>query len=154
MALPPCGFYQTRLALGSIGIGQLVYFHNHGDPGPGIYLPLSWQHNRVQWNTAGHTIPDEAFAASLKWLEPEGLFVVKTAFYCCEKKCQHFHPNQLVQVGYNGEAQGIIFVPELSAQGLSFPQAGTVIESAAFTHLSRVTVAAGQAPKQQTEFLH
>jgi hypothetical protein len=90
MALPPCGFYQTTLALGSIGIGQLVYFHNHGDPGPGIYLPLSWQHNRVQWNTAGHTIPDEAFAASLKCLEPEGLFVVKTAFYCCEKSANTF----------------------------------------------------------------
>jgi hypothetical protein len=35
--LPPCGIYRTSQPLGDhVPAGQLVFFHNHGDPGPGI----------------------------------------------------------------------------------------------------------------------
>ncbi len=44
--LPPCGIYVTTAALGGIPEGRLVYFHNHGDPGPGLYLPARWKGNR------------------------------------------------------------------------------------------------------------
>ena len=40
--LPPCGLYRTVKPIGSIEAGRLVYFHNHGDPGPGLYFPESW----------------------------------------------------------------------------------------------------------------
>ena len=40
--LPPCGLYRTTGPVGSIPEGRLIYFHNHGEPGPGLYLPASW----------------------------------------------------------------------------------------------------------------
>ena len=47
--LPPCGIYRTDLALGDeVPAGRLVYFHDHGDPGPGIYLPRDWVANRAR----------------------------------------------------------------------------------------------------------
>ena len=45
--LPPCGLYRTTAAIGSIEAGRLVYFHNHADPGPGMYLPARWTRNRA-----------------------------------------------------------------------------------------------------------
>ena len=56
MALPPCGLYATRATIGSIPPGRLVYFHNHGNPGPGIYLPASWKGNRARFEARGHEV--------------------------------------------------------------------------------------------------
>jgi hypothetical protein len=153
MALPKCGFYKTTREFNQIPGGTLVYFHNHGEPGPGIYLPQNWVSNRVQWNSNGHTIPNDEFASTLMPVEPEGLFSVKNNFYCCEKKCVHFHTGQLVQIGYDGQANAILFVPELSATGLHFPEQGTRVDVESFAHLNRVTVAQGKQPVQSA-FLH
>ncbi|MGB8328946.1 MAG: hypothetical protein WCE62_02375 [Polyangiales bacterium] len=58
MELPPCGLYRTTGTLGSIGAGRLVCFHNHGNPGPGIYLPQRWRYNRAQFEAKGMTVDD------------------------------------------------------------------------------------------------
>ena len=70
MALPPCGLYRTTRALDHVPAGRLVFFHNHGDPGPGIYLPSGWVLNRARWHERGHTIPSPEWAASLAALPP------------------------------------------------------------------------------------
>ena len=44
-----CGLYRTSEPIeDAIEAGVLVYYHNHGDPGPGVYLPRAWRsHVRV-----------------------------------------------------------------------------------------------------------
>lgn len=147
---PPCGLYRTTRALGELPAGRLVNFHDHGDPGPGIYLPRGWALNRAEWHAQGHTVPDAEWSATLVPLPAEGLYRVRDEFFCCEKRCVHFHPGQLVQLGYDGEATPILFVPEWTARGLAFPERGTRLEAAGLTKLDRLTVAeAKDAPKSE-----
>jgi len=143
-ALPPCGIYRTATAIGTVEAGRLVYFHNHGKPGPGIYFPEKWNHNRAQFSANGMTLP-EPFDP--RWLHPlpaEGLYRVARAFYCCEKKCTQFEPEALVQLGYNGAAKPLLFVPEISSRGISVPERGTAIDDAAFASLVALKVSQRQ----------
>lgn len=127
--LPPCGIYRTTRALGDIPVGRLVYFHNHGEPGPGVYLPESWEGNRAQFAQRGFTLPQpyETSAASLASLPAEGFYRVREGFFCCPKKCRRFEPGLFVQLGYDGAGDAILFTPELGAQSLSLPQSGSPI---------------------------
>lgn len=143
MALPPCGLYRTTQPIAGIPAGRLVYFHNHGDPGAGLYLPESWTLNRAKWSTRGNTLPDDAAAQHLAPLPAEGLYVVKEGFFCCEKQCVRYEANQLVQLGYDGAATPILFVPEFSAQGLGFPERGNVLSASALSKLVLLRVAQG-----------
>ncbi|ADO74546.1 hypothetical protein [Stigmatella aurantiaca] len=139
--LPPCGLYRTRQALGShISEGRLVYFHNHGDPGPGLYLPSGWSQNRAHWHTRGTTLPTPDWAEHLEPLPDEGFYRVREPFFCCEKRCQNFEEEQLVQLGYNGAAEPILFVPEWGAAGLTFPTTGTLVERARLDRLTALKV--------------
>jgi hypothetical protein len=147
MALPPCGLYRTRASIGTaVPAGRLVFFHNHGDPGPGVYLPESWRLNRAQWHRHGTTIPDEAWAATLEPLAPEGLYRVAEPFYCCEKRCRRFEPDLLVQLGYDGQAQPILFVPEWTRVGLAIPETGAGIDADRIGKLVRLKVPEHQEP--------
>jgi hypothetical protein len=145
-AHPPCGLYRTTRALESVPAGRLVYFHNHGDPGPGIYQPNDWSLNRARWNTRGITVPDAEWSGSLVRLEPEGLYRVKERFFCCEKRCRAYEPNALVQLGYNGDAEPLLFVPEWTAGGLGFPERGNRIGSEQLQRMQLLVVAEGQVP--------
>ncbi|MFT3712321.1 MAG: hypothetical protein QM817_32140 [Archangium sp.] len=144
MALPPCGLYRTTAVVAGIPAGRLVYFHNHGNPGAGLYLPQSWTLNRAQWNRQGHTLPDEQSASSLAPLPAEGLYVVKSTFHCCEKKCVEYPAQQLVQLGYDGEATPLLFIPEFTARGLGFPERGQKLDAAHFGKMELVRVAQGR----------
>jgi hypothetical protein len=144
MALPPCGLYRTTLALDHIPAGRLVFFHNHGDPGPGIYLPSGWVLNRARWHERGHTIPSPEWAASLAALAPEGLYRVREAFTCCAKQCRTYAPELLVQLGYNSEAQPLLFLPEWTPSGLAIPELGRAIDDDRVACLVRLTVAVGE----------
>jgi hypothetical protein len=153
MPLPPCGLYRTTRPLGDVPAGRLVYFHNHGDPGAGVYLPASWSLNRVRWQERGHTLQDEAWAATLEPLPAEGLYRVREAFFCCDQQCVRFAQGQLVQLGYDGEGGAILFVPEWSAKGLGFPERGTRLEASRVGKLDRLEVAQGaEAPAER--FVH
>lgn len=143
MALPPCGLYRTTLALEHVPIGRLVFFHNHGNPGAGVYLPSGWALNRAKWDERGHTIPSPEWAASLVPLPAEGLYRVREAFTCCAKRCRTYQPELLVQLGYNGEAEPLLFVPEWTPSGLAIPELGTSIDADRVSSLVRLTVAVG-----------
>jgi hypothetical protein len=154
-SLPLCGLYRTRRALGtSIPEGRLVYFHNHGDPGPGLYLPSGWSANRARWHTRGTTLPEPQWAEHLEPLVAEGLYRVREAFSCCEKRCRTFEGELLVQLGYNGMAEPILFVPEWTSTGLAFPATGTLVERARLDQLVPLKVAESAEPSEERSFLH
>src|SRR5690606_36395271 len=88
--LPPCGLYRTTEAIGPVPADRLVYFHDHGDPGPGIYLPVAWRKNRAVFAEQGVTLPDPSLARTLRPLLAEGLYRVEQIFTCCERNCRTF----------------------------------------------------------------
>ncbi len=140
-ALPPCGLYRTRAPIGPIAAGQLVFFHNHGDPGPGVYLPTGWVANRAQFAANGIPLQDLASAAQLEPLPEQGLYRVTREFYCCEKRCRRFEPELLVQLGYNGAGEAILFAPEWIEGALAFPERGFPIDAQRFQSLAALKVA-------------
>jgi hypothetical protein len=140
-SLPPCGIYRTTQPLNDIPAGKLVYFHNHGNPGAGIYLPQSWTQNRCTFSQNGTPIPGAWWAATLDPLAYEGFYRVREVFHCCEKKCVEFQTDQLVQLGYNGDAEPILFVPELRTQGFHIPESGMRIDRSRISKLQPLKVA-------------
>jgi hypothetical protein len=155
-SLPPCGLYRTRRALGTdIPAGRLVYFHNHGDPGPGLYLPSGWAANRARWHPQGTRLPDTTWAENLEPLLPEGLYRVLASFPCCEKRCRTFAPDQLVQLGYTGEAEPLLFVPEWTEQGLTLPTTGARVEREHLERLAPLKVPRSEStPPDSKDFFH
>lgn len=138
--LPPCGIYRTTREIEGVPADRLVYFHNHGDPGPGIYLPESWHLNRCTFSRRGTTIPPEA----ARWLAPlmaEGLYRVVDELTCCAEAHRTFGRGLLVQLGYNGQATPILFVPEWSTTGMVFPERGQALDRDRLAKLERLVVA-------------
>lgn len=101
--MPRCGLYKTTGAIGAVPAGRLVYFHNHGDPGPGLYLPERWAGNRAQFARSGVVLDDPGAVRFLSPLPTEGFYCVAEPFYCCEQRCRHFETDTLVQLGYDVE---------------------------------------------------
>jgi hypothetical protein len=140
MELPPCGLYRTTGVIGAVEEGRLVYFHNHGNPGPGIYLPNEWKYNRAQFEEKGQVLDDPALVRLLQPLPPEGFYRVVESFHCCEKQCRLFEPDALVQLGYDGRAEPILFVPELVDAMLAIPAKGWRTSLQAVGHLRALKV--------------
>jgi hypothetical protein len=140
MQLPPCGLYRTRASIGTIPSDRLVFFHNHGDPGPGLYLPSGWKHNRVELQARGQTLNDPELMKHLEPLPPEGLYRVLEPFHCCAKNCRLYETEALVELGYNGQGQAILFLPELVDGMLAIPTSGTVIDHASLGRLKQLKV--------------
>jgi len=138
--LPPCGLYRTRAPIAGIAADRLVYFHNHGDPGPGLYLPERWTANRAHFSPRGTTLPTGFDAGALAPLRAEGFYRVVEAFFCCAKRCVRFEPDAFVQLGYNGAGRALVFVPELSAGAITVPERGTLIDDAELVHLGALQV--------------
>ena len=139
--LPPCGLYRTVKPIAGIEAGRLVYFHNHGNPGPGLYFPESWSHNRANFAKGGTTVPADFDPRSIKALPAEGFYRVTAEFYCCEKKCTKFDPDQLVQLGYNGAGKALVFFPELTNGAIRTPDRGTFVDEANLANLVRLKMA-------------
>jgi len=138
--LPPCGIYRTIKAIGSVEAGRFVYFHNHGNPGPGLYFPESWAHNRARFSENGTTVPADFDPKALQPLLPEGFYRVTAAFYCCEKQCAKFEPDALVQLGYNGTGKALVFIPELGPNGMNIPDRGSLVDDNQLKHLAALKV--------------
>jgi hypothetical protein len=150
--LPPCGLYRTLEAIGSVPAGRLVYFHNHGDPGPGLYLPESWVGNKAVFARQGHLLPAPAMAEKLVPLPPEGFYRVEKSFHCCEKKCRLYEPDTLVQLGYDGAATPILFEPTWEGAQVSLPARGTRIAFEALLWIGPMRVAVKQGEGGQDPF--
>jgi len=125
--------------------GRLVYFHNHGDPGPGIYLPAGWSATRASFHERGHTLPGPEAVHDLEALEPEGFYRVAEPFNCCAKKCRSFEEEALVQLGYDAEATPILFTPELVGGQLAIPERGTRIDRERVEMLRRLRIPVSKA---------
>jgi hypothetical protein len=139
-ALPACGLYRTAAPLGGITADRLVYFHNHGDPGPGLYLPESWTANRAHFSPRGATLPSGFDQSALIALPPEGFYRVAAAFYCCAKRCVQLEPDAFVQLGYNGAGRALVFTPELASGSIAIPDHGTLIDDAVLPNLVALRV--------------
>lgn len=144
MELPPCGIYRTIEPIGPVPAGRLVYFHNHGNPGAGIYLPESWELNRATFKKEGVTLPHPDAAKNLRPLLAEGLYRVGESFTCCDKNCRVYEKDLLVQLGYNGEARPILFSPEWSDSGLVFPDRGQFVDDLRLARLEFLIVPSGK----------
>jgi len=142
--LPPCGIYRTVSPIGGVEANRLVYFHNHGDPGPGLYPPDRWASNRVVFSEKGQTVPEDFDPRALKSLPAEGFYRVTRAFFCCEKECTKFEPEALLQLGYNGSGRGILFTPEWSGGVIRVPERGSLIDDEAFKSLVALKLAEGE----------
>lgn len=145
-ALPPCGLYATRAAIGGVPAGRLVYFHNHGEPGPGIYLPASWKGNRARFEARGHLLPSPEAARELEPLPAEGFYRVVEPFHCCEKRCRRFEPSTLVQLGYDGAARAILFLPQIVDAQIALPATGTRVDRDRLAFLEPLRVAIVDTP--------
>ena len=144
--LPACGIYRTLAPIGSVPADRLVYFHNHGDPGPGVYLPSRWRGNRARFESRGHLLPSPDDASMLAPLHAQGFYRVKIAFDCCDKKCRRFEPEQLVQLGYDGSAHAILFVPQWVDGHLAIPERGTRVDADRLTSIERLRVPVSDTP--------
>ena len=124
-----CGLYRTTKPIDErIPADTLVYFHNHGNPGPGVYPVERWSHNKAVFMKGGVLIPTNGYEQTLMPLKPEAFYRVIESFYCCEKHCRLFEKNTLVQLGYNGHGEAILFVPVWSFEGLHLPEKGTRVD--------------------------
>jgi hypothetical protein len=142
--LPPCGLYRTVKPIGSVEAGRLVYFHNHGDPGPGLYFPESWTGNRARFSQNGTVVPDKWDYSALQALPAEGFYRVKSSFYCCEKQCVKFEPDAFVQLGYNGAGKALVFMPELAGARIDIPERGTAVDDKVLGNLELLKMAEKQ----------
>jgi len=127
-------------AIGEVAAGRLVYFHNHGDPGAGVYFPERWTANRAHFSPKGTTLPRVFDVQSLLALPPEGFYRVTRAFHCCAKQCVHFTPDAFLQLGYNGAGKPLLFVPELASGAITVPERGTPIDDAMLVNLAALQI--------------
>jgi len=150
MQLPPCGLYRTTGSIGSVDAGRLVYFHNHGNPGPGIFLPKAWKLNRAEFHDKGHVLDDPELTRFLQPLPPEGFYGVVESFHCCEKNCRLFEQDALLQLGYNANAEPILFVPEIVDSMLAVPAKGwkTSLEVLSGLRQLKVPISRRRGPTQ------
>jgi len=130
MAMPACGLYRTGEALagreGAIGVGQLVYFHNHSKQGPPLVLGVvANSHNRWSFAERGYLVQGdgaEAFLAALVALPREGFYAVTAPIAVSEDRI--LAPRSLVQVGYNRSGEPILFAARHQGNGFSFSDRG------------------------------
>lgn len=138
---PPCGLYRTTAALGDVPAGRLVSFHNHGDRGPGVFLPTGWIAHRAQFSGVGVAIPSAGWARTLDPLAPEGVYRVREAFHCCDRQCRLFDRDLLVQLAYTPEAAPVVLVFTPSDGALVLPAQGNLVARATVARLSPLQVA-------------
>ena len=149
-----CGLYRSTLPIpaGSDAIAppRLVYYHNHSEQGSSmVLLPDVNTDNRWTFKDKGFLVADAAFIEGLEPLKPQGLYRLR----------EHFHPNDdqvvntnaLVQLGYNGQGDPILFFPTaLSGKnGIEFPTSGMKIPPAIFELLEPLDLVGPHIPKQK-----
>jgi hypothetical protein len=79
-------------------------------------------------------------------LLPEGFYRVAAPFHCCPARCRFFEEDLLVQLGYNGDAEAILFVPELVEGAVALPARGTVVAADALARLRPLKVGGAVEP--------
>ncbi len=115
--LPPCGMYRTTKPLPEhetdVPAGTLVYFHNHSDSGlPVVIVPEHNVMNRWHFHGAGIPFRGLTWADSLQKVLPEGFYMLRKGL---EFEGGSWPKGTLVQLGYNREAEPILFIGQVRA---------------------------------------
>lgn len=139
--LPPCGLYRTTARLGDVPAGSLVYFHNHGDPDPGIFLPSGSSGRLTTFRAEGVSLPGRHWARTLDPLRPEGYYRARESFVCCPRGCRTFAAEQLILLAYTVDARPVLYSPEIVDNALVLPEQGNVVDRALLSKLARLEVA-------------
>jgi len=95
----------------------------------------------------GTTVPADFDPKVLHALKPEGFYRVTREFFCCAKKCTKFETDTFVQLGYNGNATPLVFMPQVGANGISIPDRGSVVDENTLANLQPMKLAA-RSPKK------
>lgn len=136
-----CGIYRTTVpSIDGIIADRLVYYHNHGDPGAGIYYADRWVNNRAVFSKKGHTVPSPDYAQSLDSLPKEGFYRVEAKFHCCDKNCREFRFGELVQLGYDGQAKPILFLPGYRGERFELPESGIPVARDRLDYLEPLSI--------------
>lgn len=123
-----CGLFLTTKTISKrVEAGVLVFYHNHGEPGPGVYPVTSWQNNKAVFSNRGTLLPYPGYERTLKPLKPEGFYVVREEFTCCERRCQVFPVDTLVQLGYRRDGTPLLFNAVWTYKGIVVPVVGTKV---------------------------
>lgn len=151
MALPDCGLYRTTQALPDhpekVPAGRLVYFHNHSHAEkPIVMLPESNASNKWAFHTGGYLIAREGWVRSLRPMKAEGVYLTSEAFQTT--RGQHVEAGQLVQLGYNRDADPLVFFPrtDKATNSLVFPAQGMKVSTSVYESLRRVSTRGPQTP--------
>lgn len=142
--LPPCGLYRTATAhperQTQVPEGRLIYFHNHSNQdAPIVLLPAENKANRWTFSERGYLVRTESWCHTLVALKPEGIYRLTEPF---QSGTTLVPAQQLVQLGYNREAEPIIFFPRYDAEtnALIFPTQGLKLSQAAYDLLEPVNL--------------
>lgn len=113
-----------------------------------VLLPDTNEHNKWSFPDKGFLVSDAEFIGSLVAMKPEGLYRVS----------EHFHPDDqhvvgkdaLVQLGYNGVGEALIFFPSRvdGANSVEFPKSGMKVTEAIYELLEPLDTAGPQKPSK------
>jgi len=135
----PCGLYLATAGIpGRLDAGTVVFYHNHGDLGPGVYTIDRYEGNRAVFSDRGVPLPYSGYERTLRALLPEGLYLVRETFSCCARQCQVFEKGTLVQLGYRRDGTPLLFSVVWQADGPGTSELGTRIVKSALALLEPV----------------
>ncbi|MBK6578270.1 MAG: hypothetical protein IPG17_19135 [Sandaracinaceae bacterium] len=66
--------------------------------------------------------------------------MVREAFHCCAKQCVAYAPGMLVQLGYQGTAQALLFIPRWVDGSFTLPEQGNAVDTTVVVKLQRLDV--------------
>ncbi len=153
--LPPEGLVRTTIAMPgketAVPAARLWLLRHSSEQGPAILLPPEANtHNRWSFDRRGHLIQDAHWGATLEGVRPEG-FCVFTREATLEDG-RTIQKNQLVQLGYNRNAEAIVFFPRTDTthgNHLLFPDKGMRPTLEVLAALAPIDLRGPRAPQAQ-----
>lgn len=127
-----------------------MYFHNHGDPGPGVYLPTRWVGNAARFEQPGVLLPGPEAERALEPLRPEGFYRVVETFECCSNRCRSFEKDLFVQLGYDAAATPILFAPEIVEGAIRVPERGSRVDGDRLARLAPLRIPSATPANDRT----
>ena len=149
-----CGLYRSTRPIPAgddfIEAPRLVYYHNHSQQGDSmVILPDENVNNVWSFGEKGFLVNSEEFIEGLERVKNQGFYRMR----------EHFHPNEdqvvnkdaLVQLGYNGKGEPILFFPTAlkDKNGLEFPTSGMKVSEAIYELLEPLDVTGPYTPAQK-----
>jgi hypothetical protein len=137
----PAGLYRTTQAhpFDPTGVPEnsLVYVGDAQNGGQFVVRPGRNVHNRWYWGEPVTPLTDPLWERTLKRLPAEGFYTIPEDIRVGESGV--WRKNAVVQLGYNPQGQGILFVAErhegLEVNALFFSERGIIIDDAMLAKL-------------------